>query len=418
MNTFTKIIVCLLTLLSTDTGAHAQQAFTRNLQQGSSGTDVLMLQSFLNRDEDTQVAETGPGSEGNETSYYGQATKNSVIKYQKENGLGKSMGFFTLYSGITDERTRASMNASTTAMHNKNKTKCQKPRESGLQGGAMTNLLSTLSISNTYNEKKTELHKNFMSGDIIAKWVGLNGLSQIDISTKNIQPFIASVDVVKGAESILPTPEEIIQAPMNILQSVTSGKFPTSLIDMPGLGNSMVFEEGDTLIINGCNFTPTVTVNLGMAGTMKESSKEGGTVIEIEIKTELQEMVDKLLIDFTNEEDRSNALEDMQGFMTMPISSGVPGQSSGSQGQGSQGGGLLPQVLGATTDVIRNTPGLSKLPGFSQLLNLIDGKQTQSTLTTPFIGGQEMPGIPVYITVENSGNKGVSNSYQMYYKPH
>lgn len=57
--------------------------WTRSLNMGATGADVMMLQKFLNSMPETQVAPVGSaGSAGNETQYYGPATGAAVANFQ------------------------------------------------------------------------------------------------------------------------------------------------------------------------------------------------------------------------------------------------------------------------------------------------------------------------------------------------
>lgn len=77
-------IFTFLFLFSVTNAQTTNVSISRTLKLGDSGEDVRALQIFLNKDKSTTVALQGLGSSGNETSYFGNATKNAVIKFQEK----------------------------------------------------------------------------------------------------------------------------------------------------------------------------------------------------------------------------------------------------------------------------------------------------------------------------------------------
>ena len=76
----------------TDTQTTEPQ-FTRDLTIGSTGDDVRALQQLLN-DLGFLIADTGPGSPGQESTYFGERTRQALIRYQQANNISPASGYF------------------------------------------------------------------------------------------------------------------------------------------------------------------------------------------------------------------------------------------------------------------------------------------------------------------------------------
>jgi len=85
--------------------------FNRNLSKGIIGSDVKNLQTVLDYTPLTQVAQTGAGSPNDESTYFGDATKNAVIAFQTifANQILTPIGL-TSGNGYVGSATRAVLN--------------------------------------------------------------------------------------------------------------------------------------------------------------------------------------------------------------------------------------------------------------------------------------------------------------------
>lgn len=84
--------------------AGACPALTRDLSLGSTGADVMELQQFLNSSAATQIASSGAGSPGNESTYFGSLTNAAVMKFQSANSISPVAGY-------VGSKTRAAISA-------------------------------------------------------------------------------------------------------------------------------------------------------------------------------------------------------------------------------------------------------------------------------------------------------------------
>jgi len=75
--------------------------FINYLRYGQNKSDVKSLQTFLNQDPDTKLADSGPGAPGHETNFFGPITRAAVVKFQEKYtedvlwpwGITKGTGF-------------------------------------------------------------------------------------------------------------------------------------------------------------------------------------------------------------------------------------------------------------------------------------------------------------------------------------
>ncbi|MDB5238179.1 MAG: hypothetical protein JWM46_449 [Candidatus Kaiserbacteria bacterium] len=82
------------------TSLNTALTLTRDLSAGMTNSDVLLLQRFLNARGYT-IASSGAGSPGQETTYFGPATKAAVIRLQSAHAIAPAVGFVgTITRGV------------------------------------------------------------------------------------------------------------------------------------------------------------------------------------------------------------------------------------------------------------------------------------------------------------------------------
>lgn len=107
------VAAAIVSAVSSSTSTAAYAPLARDLGVGMSGEDVRTLQVILNASSDTRVAQSGPGSPGNETTLFGFGTEIAVQRFQSKYSITNAMDAAYGYVGPA---TRAKLNAILRAM--------------------------------------------------------------------------------------------------------------------------------------------------------------------------------------------------------------------------------------------------------------------------------------------------------------
>jgi peptidoglycan hydrolase-like protein with peptidoglycan-binding domain len=76
-----------------NTSQDGKVVFYRNLALGTTGEDVRALQKYLNKNN-YLITQSGPGSLGNETNYFGPLTQRALRLFQIEHNISPALGYF------------------------------------------------------------------------------------------------------------------------------------------------------------------------------------------------------------------------------------------------------------------------------------------------------------------------------------
>lgn len=79
--------------------------FTKNFKKDDQDDEIYVLQQILNLDKRTTVALNGPGSKGNETTYFGKATREALKRFQ-----ALFIEYIEIADGKFNAKTRNAMN--------------------------------------------------------------------------------------------------------------------------------------------------------------------------------------------------------------------------------------------------------------------------------------------------------------------
>ena len=265
----------------------ASETFSHYLQKGDSGKEVLLLQQFLNSDKETQITESGKGSQGRETDFFGELTKQAVIKYQKKNDLGNKYGFFTIYSGALDDKTRAAMN-----------------KESENKGFASScnrkvDLSSQSSIVDLF--QKTNKYAETLKPENMAttsdRWAALNEMYRVSGGNSINSPYIENIEI--------------------------SSKSNDNDDSFNPFSPSMSFTSNDKMKITGCNFSTSTPNTVHLTYGDQKVTSTNGTLIEFTPEVALQGMFDdqiKGLLKKVSDSDKvkNKIFDKMKGITNMP----------------------------------------------------------------------------------------------------
>lgn len=259
------------------------KTFTKDLSRGVTDPEVKNLQVVLNSSSDTRVAQSGTGSSGLETNYFGDLTRMAVIKFQEKYASEILIpNNLTHGNGIVGQSTRTKLNSLSSTNSQTGISVCQ-----------FTDLMFSIGVIdiNKLNQSKVTLG--------CTSNVNVNN----NFSTDNSDLFIASADKNNKSlkASLLVNGSE---GPVNVLPGKTVTLSWTSLnaddcfigtVSKPRNGSEIVTITGSSIFVLRCvddddhEVIDTVNVNLVLTSSassqpsvdLKVNNKDSGVSLSV-----------------------------------------------------------------------------------------------------------------------------------------
>ncbi|MCK9344709.1 MAG: IPT/TIG domain-containing protein [Candidatus Pacebacteria bacterium] len=253
----------------------ATNDFTRTLFVGTHGEDVRALQKFLNSDAQTRVAETGAGSLGNETDYFGSATKRALIKFQEKyrNEVLIPVGL-TSGTGVFGPKTREKISALLTSSQKTDATALKEIPQITTEQGKVY-LMFPSQYSGKAGTMITVLGAGFTTNDNTIYFGTKHAV--IKASSQSGQSITFKIPEIPKGLYNLSVKNARGESNKEQWFIVTDGVSPEPKIEKTELGT---VSRGDTVVIHGSGFLKNNnTIMVSGIGLFENVSSADGTSV-------------------------------------------------------------------------------------------------------------------------------------------